>query len=112
MRGPLAGFIEPGEDIAHAVQREVLEEAGIEVGDVRFHSTQPWPFPHSLMIGCIGLARTTEIRIDPTEIQEARWFPKSDIRLMLEGKHPKGWWVPGRQAIARSLITAFADGDY
>ena len=62
------------------------------------------------MIGCIGFATKTDIKIDPNEIQEARWFAKSDIKLMLEGRHPEGWWVPGKQAIARSLITAFAEG--
>jgi len=110
MYSTLAGFIEPGEDITHAVRREVFEEAGITVGEVRFHSTQPWAFPHSLMIGCIGIAETTAIKIDPEEIEEALWFSKADVKLMLAGKHPKNWWVPGRQAIARALVTAFVDG--
>jgi NAD+ diphosphatase len=109
MYSTLAGFLEPGEDIELAVRRESLEEAGIEVGEVRFHSTQPWPFPHSLMIGCIGFANTTEIKIDPNEIAHARWFPQSEAKLMLEGKHPEGLFVPGRQAIARVLITAFVE---
>jgi NAD+ diphosphatase len=56
------------------VLRETRDEADIEVGEVRFHSTQPWPFPHSLMLGCIGIATTTELKIDPNEMQEARWF--------------------------------------
>ncbi len=112
MYSTLAGFIEAGEDIEHAVQREVWEEAGIRVGDVHFHSTQPWPFPHSLMIGCIGIAETTEINIDPVEIQEARWFKRDEVALMAEGKHPEGCWVPGQQAIARALITAFIDGSW
>ncbi|MGI9523285.1 MAG: NAD(+) diphosphatase [Hyphomicrobiaceae bacterium] len=111
MWSTLAGFLEPGEDVRHAVRRETLEEAGIEVGEVRFHMTQPWPFPHSLMIGCHGIAMTTEIVIDPNEIQEARWFSRQDVILMLKGEHPENLWVPGRQAIARSLIQAFADGD-
>jgi NAD+ diphosphatase len=110
MYSTLAGFIEPGEDFEHAVQREVFEEAGIRVGAVRFHSMQPWPFPHSLMIGCIGAAETTDIKIDPTEIEEARWFSREDVRLMLAGKHPNNWWVPGKQAIARALIQSFAEG--
>ena len=92
------------------MQREVFEEAGIRVGDVYFHSTQPWPFPHSLMIGCIGMAKSTEIKIDPTEIQEARWFPRSEVALMAEEQAPEGYWVPGQQAIARALITAFVNG--
>ena len=111
MYSTLAGFVEPGEDIEHAVRREVLEEAGIEVGEVRFHSAQPWPFPHSLMIGCIGRATSTAIKIDPAEIEEARWFDRSEVRQMLAGTHPEKWWVPGQQAIARALITAFVDDE-
>lgn len=111
MYSTLAGFIEAGEDIAHAVQREVFEEAGIRVGEVQYHSTQPWAFPHSLMIGCIGYAETTEIAIDPKEIEEARWFDRDEVRAMLERRHPKNWWVPGKQAIACALITSFVTGD-
>jgi len=109
MYSTLAGFIEPGEDIEHAVRREVHEEAGITVGEVRYHSSQPWPFPHSIMLGCIGVAETTDIKIDPKEIEEARWFSRDEVRQMLAGKHPQGWWVPGQQAIARALIEAWAE---
>ena len=111
MWSTLAGFLEPGEDIRHAVRREVLEEAGIEVGDVRFYLSQPWPFPHSLMIGCHGIATTTKINIDPNEIQEARWFSRAEIAMMMAAEHPENLEVPGRQAIARSLIQAFVDGE-
>ena len=111
MYSTLAGFIEPGEDIGHAVQREVHEEAGIEVGEVKFHSTQPWPFPHSLMIGCIGYATSTEITVNPDEIEEARWFSRDEVSQMMHGKHPQNWWVPGKQAIARALITSFVKGE-
>ncbi len=111
MYSTLAGFIEAGEDIAHAVQREVFEEAGVRVGEVKYHSTQPWAFPHSLMIGCVGYAETTDIVIDPKEIEEARWFPRDEVRLMLNRTHPQNWWVPGQQAIACALITSFVDGD-
>jgi NAD+ diphosphatase len=111
MYSTLAGFIEPGEDPEHAVRREVFEEAGIEIGEVKYHSAQPWAFPHSLMIGCIGYATTKAVTIDPAEIQEARWFAKDEVRHMLAGTHPQRWWVPGKQAIARALIQSFVDGD-
>ena len=63
------------------------------------------------MIGCHGIAETTEINIDPNEIQDARWFTRNEILLMLDGSHPEDLWVPGKQAIARSLIQSFADGE-
>jgi len=110
MYSALAGFIEPGEDIEHAVRREVLEETNIKVGEVRYHSSQPWPFPHSLMLGCIGWAETTDITVDSGELAEARWFSRDDAMLMLERKHPDGLTVPGRHAIANALITAFVEG--
>jgi NAD+ diphosphatase len=110
MYSTLAGFIEPGEDLEHAVRREIFEEAGIEVGDVRYHSSQPWGFPHSLMLGAIAVAKTTEICIDPAEMEEARWFDRAEVQLMLDRTHPKQFWVPGQQAIARALITTFVKG--
>jgi NAD+ diphosphatase len=110
MYSVLAGFIEPGEDIEHAVRREVLEEAGIRVGEVTYHSSQPWPFPHSLMLGCMGRAQTTQITVDHAELAEARWFTRLDAKLMLERRHPDGLTLPGRHAIANALITSFIDG--
>jgi NAD+ diphosphatase len=107
MFSALAGFIEPGEDIEHAVRREVLEETNIKVGRVEYHSSQPWPFPHSLMLGCVGHAETTEITIDSGEIAEARWFTRADAKAMLERRHPEGLHVPGKQAIANALIETF-----
>jgi NAD+ diphosphatase len=110
MFSTLAGFVEPGEDVADAVRRESMEEAGVEIGNVVFHSAQPWPFPHSLMIGCIGYSTTSKLTIDEEEIVEARWFPREEARSMLDGTHPGGLFGPGRQAIARALITAFVEG--
>jgi NAD+ diphosphatase len=109
MYSTLAGFIEPGEDIEHAVRREVLEETNVRVGDVKYHSSQPWPFPHSLMLGCIGRAETTDITIDSGEIADARWFTRNEARLMLERRHPEGLHVPGGQAIANALVTSFVE---
>lgn len=109
MYSTLAGFIEHGEDIEHAVRREVMEETGIKVGEVRYHSSQPWPFPHSLMLGCFAIAKTSELDIDPVEIAEARWFSRSEALAMLDGRHPEGLAAPGPHAIAHILIRAFVD---
>lgn len=108
MYSTLAGFVEPGEDIAAAVRRETREEVGLEVVDVGFHSAQPWPFPHSLMLGCLARARPAELIVDPTEIAHARWLTRAEVGSMLDGTHPEGLWVPGPQAIAHWLIRAFA----
>ena len=84
----LAGFVEPGETIEEAVRREVMEEAGIEVGEVDYHSSQPWPFPASLMIGCIAKAASRRIALDPHELEDARWFSRAQVR---EGLARAGW---------------------
>ena len=106
----LAGYIEPGEDIAHAVIRETREEIGVAVTDVAYHASQPWPFPHFLMIGCSAktIGTRPHLAIDTTEIVEARWFSREEASQMLERTHPAGLWVPGAQAIAHHLIRSFA----
>ena len=121
MYSALAGFIEPGEAIEEAVRREVMEEAGIEVGPVYYHSSQPWPYPSSLMIGCHAEALTTEITIDGMEIEDARWFGRPLMReaLALSGKDPflnkvagagpDGILVPAPMAIAHQLIKAWVE---
>jgi NAD+ diphosphatase len=110
MFSALAGFIEPGESIEEAVAREIEEEAGIKIGSVTYHSTQPWPFPSSLMIGCIAEAETTEITVDESELAEARWVGRETILATLAGNGPSGFWVPPPLAIAHQLIKAWAEG--
>ncbi|MGE4126844.1 MAG: NAD(+) diphosphatase [Hyphomicrobiaceae bacterium] len=110
MFSALAGFIEPGETIEHAVAREVMEEVGLAVDSVAYEASQPWPFPHSLMIGCVATAAHHPLSIDQTELQDARWFDRAELRAMLAGQHDGGLWLPGPHAIARWLVTRFADG--
>ncbi len=99
----LAGFVEPGETIEAAVRREVFEEAGVRVGTVRYLSSQPWPFPSSLMFGCQGDALDTKLTIDPTEIEDARWVSREDIACAFAGDHPE--ILPARKgAIAHFLL--------
>ena len=111
MYSALAGFVEHGETIEDAVRREVMEEAGIEVGEVSYVASQPWPFPHSLMIGCIGKALSSDLTIDREEIESARWFSRKEAAAMLKGNHEEGLIAPGRYAIANWLLQDFVDGN-
>ena len=105
MYSALAGFVEPGETIEQAVAREMMEEAGIDVEDVRYVATQPWPFPASLMIGCTARARTTEITIDGQELEDAKWISREDIKQSLDGNGTIS--VPPSMAIAHQLLVHY-----
>lgn len=105
----LAGFIEPGETIEEAVARELQEEAGIRTADVSFFSTQPWPYPSSLMIGCYAQAASTEITIDGNELSDARWFTRAQVKESLEKKGTPDLRLPPPLAIAHQLVKAWIE---
>ena len=108
----LAGFLEPGETIEAAVRRETSEEAGVRTGRVRYLASQPWPFPASLMIGCLAEALNDDLTVDGEELEHARWFTRDEVRLMIEGKHPEGLLAPQPMAIANAILRAWAlDGE-
>lgn len=106
----LAGFMAPGETIEQAVRREVFEETGIGVGKVAYLACQPWPFPSSLMLGCTGEALTGDIMIDHEELEDARWFSREEVRLMLTGAHPQGYACPQAMTMGANLLAMFAAG--
>ena len=106
----LAGFVDQGESIEEAVAREVMEESGIAVHNVRYHSSQPWPFPSSLMIGCYAEAVTTAVSIDDEEMSDVRWFQRDEVLKALEGAS-EVLTVPGPIAIAHHIIKAWATND-
>ncbi|XP_067250326.1 peroxisomal NADH pyrophosphatase NUDT12 isoform X1 [Chanodichthys erythropterus] len=100
----LAGFVEPGEALEAAVRREVLEESGVQVGPVQYVSSQAWPMPSCLMIGCHCVALTTDIRVDESEIEEARWFTRQQVIDALAKDKRAVFSMPPRQAIAHYLL--------
>ena len=103
----IAGFVEPGESLEDSVRREVFEETNIRVGKVSYHSSQPWPFPSSLMLGFVAEASSLDIVLNDAELEDARWFTRAELR----SGFPK---LPFRISIARRLVDywmALAPGD-
>lgn len=103
----LAGFVEPGETMEDAVRREVEEETGVRVGEVSYFGSQPWPLPASLMVGFTARAVETAIDVDGSEIEDARWFTREQMRAEAEA----GTLVlPGGVSISRSLVESWYGG--
>jgi NAD+ diphosphatase len=103
----LAGFVEPGESVEEAVAREIHEEAGVRVRDVRYVASQPWPFPSQLMIACVAAAEDDALTVDISELEEAIWVPREEVRAVLAGG--EGPFVaPPPYAIAHTLLATWA----
>jgi NAD+ diphosphatase len=105
----LAGFMEPGESIEEAVAREIFEEAGVRVKNVRYVASQPWPFPSQLMMACVAEAEDDVITIDPKELQDAMWISRADVKRALAGDPDAPMIAPPHYAIAHTLLTAWAE---
>ena len=103
----LAGFVEPGESLEEAVARELFEEAGVRVHGVRLGASQPWPFPSSLMMGAFATADSFELKLDESEIADARWVTPAEVRAALSGQ--ADWNAPPPLAIAHWLLATWAD---
>ncbi len=100
----LAGFLEPGESVEEAVTRELFEEAGIAVHSVRYIASQPWPFPSQLMIACVAMTDDDTLRIDVTELEDARWVDRAGIAAALNGEPGAPFLPPPPYAIAHTLF--------
>ncbi len=107
MHSVLAGFVEPGESLEDAVAREVFEEAGIEIDDIRYHSSQPWPFPSSIMLGFYGRAKSADLAINTGELEAGRWYGRDEL---LDSPEDETFRLPRRDSISWRLIRDWLDG--
>ena len=104
MYSTLAGFVEPGESLEQALEREVFEEVGIKVKNIKYFNSQPWPFPASLMLGFFAEAVNNEMKIDYNEIEDAHWFSINELRSLIHPSISGGFKLPRKDSIARRLV--------
>ena len=97
-----AGFVEPGESLEGAAAREVLEEVGVRLDAIRYHSSQPWPFPGQLMVGFVAVTHATAFQVDEDEIKSARWFTRAELRSALDAREVS---LPRADSVAHRMIT-------
>ena len=109
MHSTLAGFVEPGESLEDAVAREVFEEVAVRVRDVRYHSSQPWPFPASIMLGYSAEAESTDFTVNPDELETARWVTRAELKEAQAQRSSTGFFLPRKDSIARRLIEDWLD---
>ena len=104
MYSTLAGFVEPGESLEQAVEREVFEEVGVKVKNIKYFDSQPWPFPASLMLGFFAEAENKKLKIDYNEIEEAHWFSYKNLDELNHPNISSGFKLPRKDSIARRLV--------
>jgi len=109
MHSTLAGFLEPGESLEECVAREIFEESGVCITDVRYHSSQPWPFPASIMVGFMAKAASREINADEKELEYARWYNRDWLRNVEDSDEFR---MPGAYSIAHRLISDWIEGRF
>ena len=107
MHSVLAGFVEPGESLEDAVRREVAEEVALQLTEVNYHSSQPWPFPSSIMLGFTAIAEGDQFRVDEHELEMARWFTREEL---LASPEDETFRLPRRDSIARRLVDDWIAG--
>ena len=112
MYSTLAGFVEPGESLEQALEREVFEEVGIKVKNIKYFNSQPWPFPASLMLGFFAEAESTEMNIDYHEIEDAHWFSIEELKSLNHPSIKDGFKLPRVDSIARRLVDAWINNYY
>ena len=104
MYSTLAGFVEPGESLEQALEREVFEEVGIKVKNIKYFNSQPWPFPASLMLGFFAEAINDQMKIDYDEIEDAQWFSINELKSLHHPSISRGFKLPREDSIARRLV--------